>query len=785
MKWLQRSRPSIGAHCIEALAASTGPIRMLRRASSPAPVRVAACLAFLLTAVVSTAQAALPHNIPDFTTDTSRPNVRSVQSGDWSSPSTWSGGQVPTGNHVVNIDPGHVVTISNTSAAAYTVGVHGTLRFSTNVNTRLTVTNLMIMGDHGMPTMTTVGRLEVGTVSAPVAANVTAEIVIDDMPLGGSLPDPEQFGNGIINMGKMTMHGALKNPTFLRMSVEPRAGATTLTVEQPVTGWAAGDRLVIPDTRHIKYNEVINSGWTNSQNQWEELTVQSISADGKTITLTAPLRFDHLGARDLNGTLNFLPHVGNLTRNVIVRSENPAGTRGHAISVHIADTDIRYALFKDLGRTMYTPLNTSTNLIGRYPIHMHHNRGPLPTPANGYQFTLIGNAVDGGSATTKFKWGIAVHNSHYGLIQHNVVYNYNGSSIVTEDGSESYNVFDHNFALRGMGEPDNSVSPARTAMGTEAVGLWFRGPNNYVTNNVAANFQNETTEAAYGFVYQMRMLGNINVPNYKGADTTVSGQFTTKNGNNMPILQFENNEAYGAMQGGFTYWWVSSQDPNPYSTGQLSVIKNLKLWHIYNKAVYHYPAQLVTFDGLIIRGAYDANSRCCGTAVNFEDYSSKEIVFRNVDIQGMNVGIKAASSGFGPNPNWTVQNSILRNWTNISVPTPSSTNGCFMQNMMGRLVNTRLEAPPGRSLSGISWFGASSGTSACTNVLDEVRVYSHNGNASENFQVYHSNSSVLPRPPASCTPTTRAGISGPTCPIAPLAGGSTPPAPPTNLRVVR
>jgi len=31
---------------------------------------------------------------------------------------------------------------------------------------------------------------------------------------------------------------------------------------------------------------------------------------------------------------------------------------------------------------------------------------------------------------------------------------YNGASIATEDGSESFNVFDHNFAIRGMGEGD-------------------------------------------------------------------------------------------------------------------------------------------------------------------------------------------------------------------------------------------------------------------------------------------------------------------------------------------
>ena len=154
---------------------------------------------------------------------------------------------------------------------------------------------------------------------------------------------------------------------------------------------------------------------------------------------------------------------------------------------------------------------------------MHHNRGPLPSPANGYQFTLIGNAVDGGSVETQFKWGIAIHNSHYGLIQDNVVYNYNGASIATEDGSESFNVFDHNFALRGMGEPNNAVSEARMAMGTEGVGFWFRGPNNYVRNNVAANFQNPTTEAAYGFVFQFILLGNIAMPNFKGADPAIAG----------------------------------------------------------------------------------------------------------------------------------------------------------------------------------------------------------------------------------------------------------------------
>lgn len=725
--------------------------------------------------VAVAAATALPHNIPDFGNDPSRTTVRSVASGRWASASTWSSGRVPGSNEVVHVDPGHVVTIDTTTAAGYTVQVHGTLRFSPTVNTRLTATNLMVMGDHGMPSMTTVGYLEAGTAATPIAANVTAEIVIANTPIGNSVSDPEQFGTGFLNFGKLTMHGAPMNPTWTRVSVEPRAGHTTLTLSEPVSGWKAGDRVVIPDTRHMAFNET--NGWVNTQNQWEELTIQSVSADGRTISLAAPLQFNHLGARDQNGVLEYLPHVGNLTRNVVVRSQSATGTRGHFIAVHIADTDVRYALFRDLGRTRFTPLNTTTNAIGRYPIHMHHNRGPQPTPANGYQFTLVGNAVDGGLAATQFKWGIAVHNSHFGLIQDNVVYNYNGASIATEDGSESFNVFDHNFAIRGMGEPDNSVSLARTAMGTEGVGFWFRGPNNYVINNVAANFQNPTTEASYGFAYQFRQLGNINVPNFKGADTAAAGQYTSRNGNNMPLLQFENNEAYGAMQGALTFWWVSSLDPQPYANAQETIIKDFRAWHTYNKTVYVYPSARVTFDGLIIRNAHSSNAHCCGNGVHFNDYSMTAIVIRNSDIQGSNSGIDAPASGFGPAPNLLVENSFFRNWSNIGVPTPSSVNGCWMDNKLIVVRNSVFQAPPGRSLSAIGMGRAVSGAIECLSKLDEVRVYAYQGNANDNFQVYHSNTSVQPRPPASCSPTSKPGIGGPTCPIAPVGT----PAPTVSL----
>ena len=169
----------------------------------------------------------LPEDIPDFSLDTSRSGVQSVRTGSWSSASTWKGRQVPTANHVVRILPSHTVTIDDTSAVAYTVVIDGKLAFAPTVNTRLKVTNLQVMaGEMGMGTP---GVLEVGTTAAPIAAGVTAEIVISNSPLGGGVADPLQFGTGIMMFGRVSMHGSVKTPTFVRLATEPRAGQTTLT----------------------------------------------------------------------------------------------------------------------------------------------------------------------------------------------------------------------------------------------------------------------------------------------------------------------------------------------------------------------------------------------------------------------------------------------------------------------------------------------------------------------------------------------------------------------------
>ena len=89
------------------------------------------------------------------------------------------------------------------------------------------------------------------------------------------MSDPEQFGTGIINFGKFTMHGAADDADVRARGRRTARRSYHVDLSEPVSGWQVGDRLVLPDTRHMKESETTGTGWINAQNQWEERTVQS------------------------------------------------------------------------------------------------------------------------------------------------------------------------------------------------------------------------------------------------------------------------------------------------------------------------------------------------------------------------------------------------------------------------------------------------------------------------------------------------------------------------------
>lgn len=681
--------------------------------------------AIALAQHVHDGKSGLPHGVPDFCAG---PTISSVASGNWSTPSTWNPARVPGANDKVLVGAGTNVTYDVQSDASLNcVSVDGALRFRNNTSTRIKVGNLMVKDG---------GVLEVGTSASPIPAGVTAEIIIADKPLDTSF-DPEQFGTGFIGFGRVTMHGAIKSPSFVRLASEAMAGQNTLNLSEVPAGWIVGDKVLIPDTRQLKYAEYQNyptfSAPWNAQAQWEERTISQIN--GSQVVLSQALSFNHKGGRALDGTLDFLPHVGNLSRTVVVRSENPSGTRGHGLFSQRADVDIRYVAWRNMGRTTTQPLNSTTfngntvtavgtNQIGRYPIHMHHVMGPTTPPASGYQFALVGNAVE---ETTK--WAITLHNTHFGLVQQNVVFKSGGSCIMTEDGSESRNLIDRNFAVGSWG------SGGRMGEGREGGGFWFRGVDNIVTNNVAANLMSDGADSAYGYKYFLYYLGNVRIPKAPGADTMVDAQVDIKDGNAMAVRQFDNNEVYGATESGLTYWWIGTYNETPRTNAPESVFSRLKVWNVHNKGVFHYQANNLTIESMVQRSDEPA-----GYGIEFSDYYAHNVTIRRANIQGRLNGINGTPNTGGSTV--LIEDSVLLNHANLRIgmlgTVSASAEGLGNRRWVVR--NTKLT--PMNRVSGDAYgeivlHYSDQPTHAVTKP-DEIMIQDHNGVAGDNFQVFYT-----------------------------------------------
>lgn len=431
------------------------------------------------------------------------------------------------------IPAGVTVTVDDMTDAAREIQVHGTLRFEPTRGTRLLAETILVMPG--------------GTLEMKPNPGVTSEIVIADAPID-LMRDPKQHGHGIVVLGTIDIEGEDKTD-WLRVAAEIPAGATTIELESPPVGWKAGDEIILPDTRQV--NSADQSGFLLSLsgryyiddtlvNQDEKFVIASVS--GSTVMLATPTQFAHGGARDADGMLRYLPHVGNLTRSVTIRSENPAGVRGHFMSTGEAQTSIINAAFDEMGRTTAAILSAE-NQVGRYPVHLHHLELTAAPLANGEQWHIAGIAID-----TSPRWGLAIHNSHFGRLEDSVVYNAVGSGIVTEDGSETGNEILRNFVVRSDGSGDllEARNSAFSDAAHEGAGFWLRGVERTVFDgNVAANAQ------FAGFVtFQFPSHSRqVSLPVEQG-----STQRRTKLiGENSPA-SFSENEAYGALQVGFDIW---------------------------------------------------------------------------------------------------------------------------------------------------------------------------------------------------------------------------------------
>jgi hypothetical protein len=484
--------------------------------------------------------------------------IRSVKNGPWSDPTTWEGGTVPGAGARVQVREGHrvVYDISSDKTIRF-LHVAGTLTFASDRDTLLDVGLIMVQpGDdasesgfdcdgHAPNPDASKPRpaLEVGTPEQPVDAKHTAliRLVYQDGMDKGSCPAIVCCG------GRMDFHGAPLSRTWVQLGAPAKAGDTTVTLAEPVSGWKAGDRIILTGTTRQNKSLKTFQPSVKDSTQTEEHTIKAV--DGARLTLDKALAFDHVAKDVYRGA------VANLSRNVVVESADPQAARGHTMYHRNSAGAISYAEFRHLGMPA---------TLGRYSLHFHLCGE-----------TMRGSYVLGASIWDSGNRWLTVHGTNYLIVRDCVGYKSLGHGFFLEDGTEVYNVFDRNLAVQAFtAKPlPKQVLPYDP---NDGAGFWWANCLNTFTRNVAC----ECDE--YGYFFQVIASKDFDpvlaVQQPDGTKKKVDIR-------TLPFVRFEDNETNCQRRHGFNLGGSA-----PFGEGVAGVgpdvrhpfvIKHFRSWNVH------------------------------------------------------------------------------------------------------------------------------------------------------------------------------------------------------------
>ena len=541
--------------------------------------------------------------LPSLAVAADPPVIQSAKSGLWSAPGTWAGNTVPGEGSRVLVKDGHrVVYDAKSDAVVRGVTVSGALVFATDTDTVLNVGLLKVQPggeysedgfdcDHAAPADHAKPRPEllVGTPDKPIAAGKTALIrlhFVEGM-------DKEKCPAIISCGGRMDFHGQPMSHTWVKFGATSKIGDNAVTLAEPVTGWRVGDRVIVTGTQ--------THGPAKTESTTEERRIAAI--DGAKVTLDEPLKMAHAGDGDYRG------EVANLSRNVVVESASPDGIRGHTMYHKNSAGSLSYAEFRHLGKK---------DVLGKYALHFHLCRE-----------TMRGSYVVGNSIWDSHNRWLTIHGTDYLVVRDNVGYKSIGHGYFLEDGTEVYNVLDHNLAVgarRGKRLP-KQVLPFD---GNEGAGFWWTCSLNTFTRNVAAECDQ------YGFRYEatptsaLKLLFPIRQPD---------GSRKELDPRTLPFVRFEDNEVhtshglYGVNLGEGVNR-VGPDRKHPF------VVRNLKIWDVH----YGFRPQVpnLVVENLTIHkvgyGVYHPN---------YEDHFYKNVVISQTHTEPFNRGHDDLSIQYG------------------------------------------------------------------------------------------------------------------------------------------
>lgn len=375
--------------------------------------------------------------------------VNSVQSGPWSSPSTWSGGHVPEVGDTITVTAGHTVTydVSNGPVLGE-MQIKGTLTFDPAKSAKLTTErNIVVHGQLVMkPASPTVEHfIQFVNVQEQNFVGGGMQVLASDVGLW--VMDERDAQNQIVASGQLDIAGTAKT-SWTTATDSLAAGATSVTLKDAPTGWRVGDTIIITPTEAPTAGRV-------SYDAIEERTITGIS--GNTVTFNAGLTRPHPRVNNM-----WTAEVGNLTRNVRIEGTHnavntsqldndlldaPRHTGNSHIFIHSQRSQqIHHAQLRYMGTigADESQSNVFRNAkLGRYAIHFHHNgKGSM------------GSVVDGVVVRNANFHQFVPHASHGITMKNNIAYDNKSGAFwwdphdIDKNSDSHHTVWDHNLVAK-------------------------------------------------------------------------------------------------------------------------------------------------------------------------------------------------------------------------------------------------------------------------------------------------------------------------------------------------
>ena len=442
--------------------------------------------------------------------------IATAKNGAWSDAATWEGGRVPDEGSRVLIREGHEVRYDVASTVPIRViHVAGELNFASDRDTRLDVGLIKVQTgadvseegfdcDAHAPSLSDADSrpsFYVGTPNRPIESGHQARIRLVYFEGMNKESCPAIVCCG----GRMEFHGSPMNLAWVKLGQTAQLGDTTVTSAEPLSGWRIGDQLIVTSTVATPVDADQKPGTPRDYGAEERLLV---AIDGTRLTLDRPLTQSHLGEGDFRG------EIANLSRNVVVESADPEGTRGHTMYHRGSAGSIGYAEFRGLGKE---------GILGRYSLHFHLAGD-----------TMRGSSVIGASIWNSRNRWLTIHGTNYLVVRDCVGFDSVGHGFFLEDGTEVYNVLDRNLAVRArVGKPlPRQVLPFDA---NEGAGFWWANSLNTFTRNVSCE------NGRYGYRFEATQTSALAVtfpiqqPDGLRRDVDIR---------TLPFTRFEGNESH-------------------------------------------------------------------------------------------------------------------------------------------------------------------------------------------------------------------------------------------------